>query len=228
MQDKDESLQPHSSPSDENIRSQYNLLKNENEKLLAENEILKKKLQREELYHKTLYKQWSELNASVSDKSRTLQQLKSAQHPRLKVYKYAFYILLLITVLLIVINYAYTANRNKNADSIQTSVSEKTGITQAGNGQMLDSFAKSTDKKKADSSVKKEFGKYAVKVKSYFYNTPDINTRRNTFVLPWKDEYGILTALDDKNGFIYIEFTNRAGRISKGWINKNDLEPVKK
>ena len=69
--------------------------------------------------------------------------------------------------------------------------------------------------------------KYVVKAKSYFHNMPDGNTRRSTFVLPWDDAYGIVTALDENNGFVYIVFINRAGRTSKGWILKSDLEPLK-
>jgi hypothetical protein len=65
-----------------------------------------------------------------------------------------------------------------------------------------------------------------VKAKSYFHDKPDTGTRRGTFVLPWEGEYGILTALDDMNGFIYIVFTNHAGRKSKGWILKKDLDPL--
>ncbi|MEO6220324.1 MAG: hypothetical protein ABIO81_07850 [Ginsengibacter sp.] len=75
--------------------------------------------------------------------------------------------------------------------------------------------------------VSKNLPRYIVKVKSFFHNKPDSNTRRNIFVLPWKGEYGILTALDDRNNFIYIVFTNHAGRTSKGWILKRDLEPLK-
>ena len=47
-------------------------------------QCLKKNLEKEELYHRNLYKQWNELNASVIDKDRELEQLKSTQNPKLK------------------------------------------------------------------------------------------------------------------------------------------------
>jgi serine/threonine-protein kinase len=33
----------------------------------------------------------------------------------------------------------------------------------------------------------------------------------------------VITALDEKNGFVYTEFTNSRGQTSKGWIRKPDL-----
>jgi serine/threonine-protein kinase len=33
----------------------------------------------------------------------------------------------------------------------------------------------------------------------------------------------IVSALDEKNGFVYTEFTNSKGQTSKGWLQKSDL-----
>jgi serine/threonine-protein kinase len=33
----------------------------------------------------------------------------------------------------------------------------------------------------------------------------------------------VVTALDEKNGFIYSEFTNSKGQTSKGWLRRQDL-----
>ncbi len=64
---------------------------------------------------------------------------------------------------------------------------------------------------------------YKVKSKAYFYNQPDMNTRRNAFVIHWNNRYATLQPLDEKNGFIYVVFTNHAGQTSKGWLMKSDL-----
>ena len=241
MQDNRESLlQSQSSSKDETILTKYNLAKKENEKLLFENESLKKNLEREELCHRNLYKQWNELNARILEKDRELEHLKTTQNPKLKVYQYAFYGLLLIIVLFAVINYySFTKKGDENSGVVKTSTSEKDDITSqtvsyATKRQNSDSTNIIHSKKNAGHSVQPEKtsigknipAKYLVKVKTYFHNEADINTRRNTFLLPGNDAYSIITALDDKNGFIYVVFINHKGRTSKGWISKSDLEPL--
>lgn len=63
-------------------------------------------------------------------------------------------------------------------------------------------------------------GQYRVMVaKAYFYNEADEATRRNAFV-PVDES---VTAYEEKNGFIYTEFTNARGQTSKGWLRKPDL-----
>jgi ribosome modulation factor len=57
-----------------------------------ENVELKKSLEKEEFLHKTLYKQWNELNARMSAKERELEQYKS----RNNFYKYAFFSILFL------------------------------------------------------------------------------------------------------------------------------------
>src|SRR5438046_1411107 len=64
------------------------------EKLRLENVQLKKNLEREELLHKSLYKQWSELSARMSAKEQEEEQLRS----RNSFYKYAFYAILILLV----------------------------------------------------------------------------------------------------------------------------------
>jgi hypothetical protein len=70
-------------------------------------------------------------------------------------------------------------------------------------------------------------GRYKIRGKAYFHNEPDENTRRNAFVLHWNNSYATLEALEDKNGFIYVIFTNHLGQTSKGWLPKEDLIQVK-
>jgi len=68
---------------------------------------------------------------------------------------------------------------------------------------------------------------YKVASKAYFYNSPDENTRRNAFISHWDNSYATLYPKDDKNGFVYIVFTNEKGQTSTGWLRKKDLKPVK-
>jgi serine/threonine-protein kinase len=63
--------------------------------------------------------------------------------------------------------------------------------------------------------------RYKVKSKAYFYNLPDEDTRRRAFIIHWNN--AILSPLEDKNGFIYIVFTNHLGQTSRGWLRKKDL-----
>ncbi len=84
---------------------------------------------------------------------------------------------------------------------------------------------KPTAKKSANSlptaENKKLLGQYKVAVaRAYFYGEPDVTTRHSAYMVPSND---ILTALDESNGFIYIEFTNSKGQTSKGWLRKSDL-----
>ena len=64
-------------------------------------------------------------------------------------------------------------------------------------------------------------GQYKVlSSRAYFHNTPDKATRRVSYLIPSND---VITALDEKNGFVFTEFTNSRGQTSKGWIRKQDL-----
>ena len=230
---------------DETIMGQYNLLKEENEKLLAENEALKINLQKEKFFHQNLYNQWNELKINFNDKELKLQRLQSTQSPKLKIYQYAFYGLLLLIALLVIFNFlSFTNKQNKNSGLAQStlpakedSVSQSSNSAAVGQNINENSHDKVTDKQDSlkgigqKSAAKLSTGtvvaKYLIVEKSYFYNKPDTNTRRGSFVLPANDSYGIVTALDDRNGFIYIVFKNHAGRTSRGWILKSNLMPVK-
>jgi serine/threonine-protein kinase len=55
--------------------------------------------------------------------------------------------------------------------------------------------------------------------KANFYNEADDATRRAAFIPA--DE--MVTAYEEKAGFIYTEFTNSRGQTSKGWLRRQDL-----
>jgi serine/threonine-protein kinase len=89
----------------------------------------------------------------------------------------------------------------------------------------FDTARSNTQTTATDSSdAKKSLGKYRVRSKAYFYNEPDETTQRDAFIVHWNN--AVLDALDEKDGFIYVVFTNAEGQTSRGWLKKSDLEPV--
>ncbi|MBA4166727.1 MAG: hypothetical protein H0X41_04145 [Chitinophagaceae bacterium] len=64
-------------------------------------------------------------------------------------------------------------------------------------------------------------GKYMISSKANFYSAPDGNTLRSYFISPGDGK--VVNALEDKNGFIYVEFKNDVGYVTKGWLSKADL-----
>jgi len=222
-----------------------NALHQENQKLLLENAQLKDSLEKEEFLHKNLYKQWSELNDRVLTRDRELTQLKLKQDFWRNFYRYSFYALLLTTI--VFAYYSFT-NRDKPT-ALPQQITGTTDTTvrateQKQEQQNLDVKNIKPGKKDTNLSQSKQApgnnessdnvipgGRknpltYRVKTKAFFYNYPDENTQRNTFLLPYEGSYGLVKALDDRNDFIYIVFKNHAGRTSKGWIRKIDLTLV--
>ncbi|WP_342644526.1 protein kinase [Mucilaginibacter sp. CSA2-8R] len=56
---------------------------------------------------------------------------------------------------------------------------------------------------------------------AYFHNEPNEESKRKANLNKWNKAR--LVAQDDQNGYIYVEFTNRKGQVSKGWLDKKDL-----
>lgn len=67
--------------------------------------------------------------------------------------------------------------------------------------------------------MKTVIGRYRITSKANFYNTPDENNMRSTFISGNK----VVGALEEKNGFIFVEYTNDLGFTVKGWLSKKDL-----
>lgn len=67
-------------------------------------------------------------------------------------------------------------------------------------------------------------GKYKVTSKANFYNNADENTLRSTFISGNSNK--TVEALEDKNGFIYVEYKNDNGLVSRGWLSKTDLSKI--
>jgi serine/threonine-protein kinase len=91
---------------------------------------------------------------------------------------------------------------------------------------------KKEEKKPDDRSIEKpessksegQLGEYKVISKAYFHNQPDEGTRRDAYILHWNN--AILKPSEEKDGFVYIVFTNDQGQTSKGWLRKKDLIAV--
>jgi hypothetical protein len=68
--------------------------------------------------------------------------------------------------------------------------------------------------------------RYKVISKAYFHDQPDESTRRNAFINHWNNSYATLNPLREKNGFIYVVFTNQMKQVSYGWLLKKDLRAL--
>jgi len=58
--------------------------------------------------------------------------------------------------------------------------------------------------------------------KAFFYDKPDFNTKRKSFLV----QYDLATIIRTRNGFGYIEFYNfETYKTTSGWMSLKDLEP---
>lgn len=68
-------------------------------------------------------------------------------------------------------------------------------------------------------------GKYYVNVsRAYLYDQPDLRTKGYFYMVPSNNS--ILFSMDEKNGFIYVEFTSSQGLESRGWVKSSDLVKI--
>ncbi len=83
-----------------------------------------------------------------------------------------------------------------------------------------------TGKSKATSNAgygNSHLNKYRVTSPAFFYGQPDKKTRNNYYVTV---SDAILTSLEEKNDFVYVEFISSQGKPTKGWLSKKDLVQV--
>ncbi len=67
--------------------------------------------------------------------------------------------------------------------------------------------------------------KYTLEVaRAYFYDDANESSRRNSFLV--KRNSPELTAIEEKNGFIYVEFFTINGEITRGWLRTRDLRKI--
>jgi serine/threonine-protein kinase len=81
-----------------------------------------------------------------------------------------------------------------------------------------------TQSSQAPVDTRPVIARYRVTSKANFYNDANENSLRNTFISSGNDKF--VGALEDKNGFIYVEYTNDLGYTSRGWLSKKDLTKI--
>jgi clan AA aspartic protease (TIGR02281 family) len=69
-----------------------------------------------------------------------------------------------------------------------------------------------------------EYFYYSVTSKTYFYDLPDSNTKRTSYLI----NGDIVYIEKAKNGFGYIVFINNYGQTTSGWIKLYDLDKISK
>lgn len=55
--------------------------------------------------------------------------------------------------------------------------------------------------------------------RAYFHDRAEVATKRKAYLV--KDE--VILALKEKNGYVYVEFANKDGIVTKGWISIDDI-----
>jgi serine/threonine-protein kinase len=183
------------------------LLQSENGKLLQEKEQLQKLLIQYQ-QNSNGSKELEQLRRSNLEKDEELQALRaeSGHRPyaatRSGISRSSFYALFIITICLGALA-AYGFWFKRDAGFLQTSKQADTSSTQP-------------------IATKTVIAQYKVEApKAFFHNEPEPGTRRNAYLIP--SENAIINALEDVNDFIYTEFTNTRGQVSKGWLRKQDL-----
>ena len=66
--------------------------------------------------------------------------------------------------------------------------------------------------------------KYRIKNLAFFYEMPDKRSVTGYYVA---GSEVILTSLQEQPGFVYVEFSNRRGKVTQTWLAKDDLNLVK-
>jgi hypothetical protein len=109
-----------------------------------------------------------------------------------------------------------TATGNETGED--TRITNKTAGNEAEEAPVAN--ANTTEGSEPDATL----GRYKVTSKAYFHSEPDESTRRNAFIIHWNN--AVLTPIEEKNGFVYIVFTNHLGQTSRGWLLKKDLSKL--
>ena len=90
-----------------------------------------------------------------------------------------------------------------------------------------DAVSKSNTKQitKIQATTKEASTRFAVvSDRAYFYRSPDTTTRREVYINNLVN--AALTPKREKNGFIYVDYINKQGESTRGWLIKSDLRPL--
>lgn len=111
------------------------------------------------------------------------------------------------------------------ADSLKAAEELALATMEEENGSTTDFTDQTQNAGEAETAQKNDSRKYTLAVpRAYFYSQADEKTQRNSFLD--KSNNAELTAVDEKNGFIYVVFFNTEGQITKGWLRKSDLRKI--
>jgi serine/threonine protein kinase len=129
---------------------------------------------------------------------------------------------------------AEALRKKHQLDSIRNAEKVKAAETtqqeeQNSNNTDAEVVAKEKDKQQSTpppetEKLKSNSVQYMVVSKSYFYNSPDESTRRNTYIIP--SNSAIVNAIEEQDGFVNVSFTNSAGQTIKGWVRKQTLQQI--
>ncbi len=178
----------------ENIVNNSIRLENKTENAGEEVQHLKAQNQQLQLQNKQLQQQLQQLEQRAATLVSPIQNTITAEPPKQKKTLPKIVYFLILLLALSAVVYALVRNRSKDAATEDTAQTEE---------------------------PKRVIGQYKVlAARAYFHNEPDPATKRTAWMIPSND---VITATDERNGFIYTEFTNSRGQTSKGWVRRADL-----
>jgi serine/threonine-protein kinase len=108
---------------------------------------------------------------------------------------------------------------NTSANQPKATAQEKDKATD----EVLENTEPNEEELKDTQPVIKQPAQFMVVSRAYFYTEPDEKTRRAAYIIPSNNT--VVTAMDEKDGFIYIIFDNQVTKTS-GWLRKRDLQPL--
>ncbi len=114
-------------------------------------------------------------------------------------------------------------------DSVIKSDKDTTASATGNEGNQPDQVEGNTDNgstvEPPDNSNNQSSGKYTLSVdRAYFYYSPEEGSQTKSFLI--SSNRPELTAIEDKNGYIYVVFFNNLGQVTKGWLRKRDLRRI--
>lgn len=201
------------------ISNQSTVLQQENEQLRIEKNSLQKALAQQTEMAAASERELVNLRVALTRKERewaVKEQTQPAYVPppvlNKKANGKAFKLPVILVVIFVVGSILYLAASNIfGGEKDKAAVQEKEPVQ--------------TEKKvETPAIVRTVLGEYKVVAdRAYFHNQPDEATRRSAYMVPSED---VLKALEERDGFVYTEFTNSRGQTSKGWLKKEDILPL--
>lgn len=145
---------------------------------------------------------WSVINQTISDESFELNSEQRDENGDTKTYRKGEFVVQTVQVKL---------------SGAKMPWGYKFLIMKNGQG-MAQSQNSNTDNSNIEHEVKERY--FVVSEKAYFHDLPNPDSKRKAYLI--KGEF--LDTDKEENGFVYTEFKNAKGIITKGWLDLKDLE----